>query len=148
MRDILFWFNFLSIEIIRKDLSLWRTALGDAVLERSIENRCIKSSKVPETQNANLGSKQVVSPFPHSLLSVAGILQFPFARYFTWIPWIFRCVSQLIRESNGIGFRVVMRITSHNYDVTNVCPDSIACAWQPSAWSPTTPFEIKYVGQT
>ena len=30
---------------------------------------------------------------PHSLLSVAGILQFPFIRCFTWIPWIFRSVS-------------------------------------------------------
>ena len=30
---------------------------------------------------------------PYSLLSVAGILQFPFVRYFTWISWIFRSVS-------------------------------------------------------
>ena len=27
-----------------------------------------------------------------------------------------------------------MRITSHNYDVTTVCPDSIVCAWQPPAF--------------
>ena len=30
---------------------------------------------------------------PHSLLSIAGILQFLIVRYFTWIPWIFRSVS-------------------------------------------------------
>ena len=58
------------------------------------------------------------------------------------------CVSQRSRESNGVGLRVVMRITPHNYDVTNLCPDSIVCAWQPPAWLPTTPFEIKYVRQT
>ena len=29
------------------------------------------------------------------------------------------CVSQRSRESNGVGLCVVMRITSHNYDVTN-----------------------------
>ena len=42
-------------------LALWRTATGDAVLERSIENRCIKNSEGPATQHANLGTKQVVS---------------------------------------------------------------------------------------
>ena len=52
------------------------------------------------------------------------------------------CVSQRSRESNGVGLR------SHNYDVTNVCPDSIVCAWQPPAGLPTTLFEIKYVRQT
>ena len=58
------------------------------------------------------------------------------------------CVSQRSRESNGVGLRGVMRITSLNYDVTNVCPDSIVCAWQPPAGLPTTPFEIKHVRQT
>ena len=58
------------------------------------------------------------------------------------------CVSQRSQESNGVGLHVVMRITSHNYDVTNVCPDSIVCAWQPPAGLPTTPFKIKYVHQT
>ena len=42
-------------------LSLWRTAPGDAVLERSIENRCIKNSKGSAMQHANLGTEQVVS---------------------------------------------------------------------------------------
>ena len=42
-------------------LALWRTATGDAVLERLIENRCIKNSEGPATQHANLGTKQVVS---------------------------------------------------------------------------------------
>ena len=46
------------------------------------------------------------------------------------------CVSQRSQESNGVGLRVVMRITPHNYDVTNVCPDSIVCAWQPLACCP------------
>ena len=43
------------------ELALWRTAPGDAVLERSIENRCIKKSEGTATQHANLGTKQVVS---------------------------------------------------------------------------------------
>ena len=42
-------------------VALWRTATGDAVLERSIENRCIKNSEGPATQHANLDTKQVVS---------------------------------------------------------------------------------------
>ena len=58
------------------------------------------------------------------------------------------CVSQRSPEWNGVGLRVVMRITSHIYDVTNVCPDSIVCAWQPPGVLPTTPFAIKYVRQT
>ena len=121
----------------------------DAVLERSIENRCVKNSEGPATQHANLGTKQVVSLcFPKSTLC---------RRYITIsIRTIFYlnslniqiCVSQRSRESNGDGLRVVMRITSHNYDVTNVCPDSIVCAWQPPAGLPTMPFEIKYVRQT
>ena len=57
------------------------------------------------------------------------------------------CVSQRSRESNGVGLRVVMRITSHNYDVINVCTDSIVCAWQPPAGLPMMLFEIKYVRQ-
>ena len=42
-------------------VALWRTATGDAVLERSIENRCIENSEGPATQHANLGTEQVVS---------------------------------------------------------------------------------------
>ena len=101
------------------------------------------------TQHANLGIKQVVSLCsPESTLC---------RRYMTIsIRMIFYlnslniqiCVSQHSRESNGVGLRVFMRIMSHNYDVTNVCPDSIVCAWQPLARLPTKPFEIKYVRQT
>ena len=35
------------------------------------------------------------------------------------------CVSQRSRESNGIRLSVVIRIMSHNYDITDMCPDSI-----------------------
>ena len=50
--------------------------------------------------------------------------------------------------TDEVGLCIVMRITSHNNDVTNVCPDSIVCAWQPQAGFPTTSFEIKFVPQT
>ena len=138
--------------IVGSSWALWRTATGDAVLERSIENRCIKIQKAPRCKMRTWALNKWYHFVPHSLLSVAGILQFPFVRYFTWIPWIFRSVSvsvaQCSRESNGVGLRIVMCITSHNYDVTNMCLDTIVCAWQPPAGLPTTPFEIKYVRQT
>ena len=35
------------------------------------------------------------------------------------------CVTQHYQESIGAGLCVVMLITSHNYDVINVCPDSV-----------------------
>ena len=142
-------YHFVTVSGYGSPVALWRTATGDAVLERSIETLCIKNSEVPATQHANLGTKQVVS-FCSTLSTFC-------RRYITIsIRTIFYlnslnihiCVSQRSRESNGVGLRVVMRITSHNYDVTNVCLDIVVCAWQPPAGLPTTPFEIKYVRQT
>ena len=131
------------------ELALWRTATGDAVLERSIENRCIKNSESPATQHANLGTKQVVSLCsPSSTLCRRYITISNRTIFYLNSLNIQICVSQRSRESNGVGLRVVMRITSHNYDVTNVCLDTIVCAWQPPAGLPTTPFEIKYVRPT
>ena len=124
------------------DIALWRIAPRDAVLERSIENCCMKNSEGPAAQHANLGTK-LCSPKPtlcrrYSTISIRTISYLHSLN----IQIFF---SQRSRESNGVGLRVVMRITSHYYDVTNVCPDSTACAWQPPAGLPTTPLEIKYV---
>ena len=79
--------------IIGAYLSLWRTAPGDAVLERSIENRCKNILKAPRRNMRTWALNKYYHFVPHSLLSVTGILQFRFVRYFTWIPWIFRSVS-------------------------------------------------------
>ena len=46
---------------LSKMLALWKTASGDAVLECSIENCCIKNSEDPVTQHENLSTIQVVS---------------------------------------------------------------------------------------
>ena len=102
-------------------LALWRTATGDAVLARSIENRCIKNSEGPATQHANLGTKQVISLCSHSLLSVAGILQFPFVRYFTRIPWIFRSVSVSVAGNQMALGSVLSCVLRHTIMTSPTC---------------------------
>ena len=131
------------------DVALWRTAPGDAVLERSIENRCRKNSGGPAMQHVNLGTKQVVSLCSPLSTLCRRYITISIRRIFYLNSLNIQiCVSQRSQESNGVGLRVVMRITSHNYDVTNVCTDSIVCASEPPAGLPTTPFEIKSVRKT
>ena len=136
--SVIYFGRFLrNFQFSGLSVALWRTAPGDAVLERSIENRCIKKSEGPATQHANLGTKQVVSLwFSWSTLCRQYITISICTIFYPNSLNIQNCVSQHSRESNGVGLRVVMRITSHNYDVTNVCPDSIVCAWQPPAGCP------------
>ena len=93
-------------------VALWRTAPGDAVLKRSIENRCRKNSEGPASQHANLGTKQGISfCSPLSTFCRRYIIISIRTIFYLNSLNIKICVSQRSRESNGVGFRVVMRIT-------------------------------------
>ena len=58
---------------------------------------------------------------PHSLLSVAGILQFPFVRYFTRIPWIFRSVSVSVAGNQMALGSVLLCVLRHTIMTSPTC---------------------------
>ena len=103
-------------------LALWRTAPGDAVLERSIKNRCIKNSEGPATQHANLGTKQVVSLcYPIQNTLCRRYIQFLFVRYFTWIPWIFRSASVSVAGNQMALSSVLLCVLRHTIMTSPTC---------------------------
>ena len=108
-----------------------------------------KNSEGLATQHANLGTSQVVSLCsPLSTLCRRYITNSIRTIFYLNSLNIQICVSQHSRKSNGVGLRVVMRITSHNYDVTNVSLTQLFVPHNHRTGLPTTSFEIKYVRQT
>ena len=105
-------------------------------------NCCIKNSEGPATQHANLGTKQVVSLWvSHSVHSVAGMLQFPFVSYFTWIPWIFRSVSVSIAGNQMALGSVLLHVLRHTIMTSPTC--ALTQLHQPRLWFITGGYLVK-----
>ena len=111
--------DWLNVYRLQMQWSIW----SSYVIVTNIQLKIVvdKNTKAPRRNMQIWALNKRCHFVPCSLLSVAGILQFPFVRYFTWILWIFKSVSVSVAGNKMALGSVLLCLLRHTIMTSSTC---------------------------